>query len=663
MRVWPCWTWPDYLAVQCLHSIFLLALVITTPVSLVLNQSIPGLPYKVDDSLAGMASESSLPRDSGYASSLRTYDAASSSCGQVFIGQSGGPSAYALISLVNNQSIATPTPFQQEVTVNSTCYASYEALNLQNIDFTYSNGTTILPSWLESGNSNTVTNTIYWLKLVNGIPSKSVLTLRMNFYSQSKIIMDGSNTGEKPTLSTPYGQYDNGASVFNFYDNFAGTQIDTNKWTVGLSNTNATYASVKVNNGVNITVTNGQPEWAGLVSRVGFRAPQDDFEASVSTFSGCFVYYTDCVSHGFGIGEGNASNLSSPTYFLSSFYDRSNPCGPNYNCPTFTYYGFQTGSVETGMGGPQFSTRLGIGINGITWLNSTAIAAKLGGCDPYCMINETQFFGAAPPSANTVYLVLGIPTIGLISGAGRSTGIVDWVSVRAFPPKGIMPSVAPVVIPIGGSGLVVIPNTVFAMPENGNTWSYSSPPICPQVMAACEITTVTIIPSSNFQLSNGQGFQGIISTAGYTSESCNSVSSTLLNAGCFDAYVASSVNAFVQGNLNIVAEWKQESIPCKLYHLYELIDLLHPGSPPAGVVDIAPSTPDGNFCKTTFTVPASDLTGTAFAVISIPSQTSASVIPGGLLGVSTFLILGTVAMLTRIFLTTKPRRRVILKGL
>jgi hypothetical protein len=37
-------------------------------------------------------------------------------------------------------------------------------------------------------------------------------------------------TGEAPQLSSTYAQYDNGANVFEFYDDFAGTVLDTNKW-------------------------------------------------------------------------------------------------------------------------------------------------------------------------------------------------------------------------------------------------------------------------------------------------------------------------------------------------------------------------------------------------------------------------------------------------
>ncbi|MCL4399048.1 hypothetical protein M1293_00850 [Candidatus Parvarchaeota archaeon] len=54
------------------------------------------------------------------------------------------------ITFTNYQGTSTPSPFQQMVTVNSSHFSKYEANNLDNVFFFYSNGT-IVPSWLESG--------------------------------------------------------------------------------------------------------------------------------------------------------------------------------------------------------------------------------------------------------------------------------------------------------------------------------------------------------------------------------------------------------------------------------------------------------------------------------------------------------------------------------
>ena len=130
---------------------------------------------------------------------------------------------YVPITLANSQSTGVPNPFQQMITVNSLSYQAYEASNLQNIEFFYANGT-IVPSWLESGNSNTDTNTIYWLKVPgNFLPASSSNTLYMGFVSTSTNLFSNTITGEAPPLSSPYGEYDDGQNVFNIYGYFNNT--------------------------------------------------------------------------------------------------------------------------------------------------------------------------------------------------------------------------------------------------------------------------------------------------------------------------------------------------------------------------------------------------------------------------------------------------------
>jgi hypothetical protein len=130
----------------------------------------------------------------------------------------GQPVAYVPINITNTQSIATPSPIQVMIIVNSAEYATYEAADLSNVAFTYSN-TTLIPSWLESGNSNSSTTTVYWLK-VDGIPAKSSVTVNMSFYPVTDNVLNNVSTGEAPLLSPTYGEYDDGANVFIVYADF-----------------------------------------------------------------------------------------------------------------------------------------------------------------------------------------------------------------------------------------------------------------------------------------------------------------------------------------------------------------------------------------------------------------------------------------------------------
>jgi hypothetical protein len=124
------------------------------------------------------------------------------------------------------------------VQVNSDTYSTSESSNLQNVEFFDSNGN-LITSWLESGNSNTATQTVYWLKLTSGIPAASSLTIYMGFASQSTNLLNTQTTGEAPQLSSTYGQYDNGAAEFNYYQAWGGLSQLPNSW----SSTGAAVAS------------------------------------------------------------------------------------------------------------------------------------------------------------------------------------------------------------------------------------------------------------------------------------------------------------------------------------------------------------------------------------------------------------------------------------
>ncbi len=150
------------------------------------------------------------------------------------------------ITITNSQSSATPNPFEQKVTINPSTYQSSLKSDLGNIRF-YSDSAcsiTQLNAWLESCTPSctpTATSANAWVKLTSSIPaSGGTLKIYMSFLSTSTPF-DGNFWGEAPTLSGSYGQYDNGANVFKFYDNFAGTSLSS-KWTTVSSTGAATLA-------------------------------------------------------------------------------------------------------------------------------------------------------------------------------------------------------------------------------------------------------------------------------------------------------------------------------------------------------------------------------------------------------------------------------------
>ncbi|MGC8585882.1 MAG: DUF2341 domain-containing protein, partial [Thermoplasmata archaeon] len=117
----------------------------------------------------------------------------------------------------NTQSVATG-PFQQMVKIPISAFSNYIYDNntTANFEFYYANNT-IIPAWIESVNATTI---VVWLKLYS-IPASSSLKIYLGFVSKSTNLLSSTGTtgiGEAPQLSKTYAEYDNGVSVFNFYD-------------------------------------------------------------------------------------------------------------------------------------------------------------------------------------------------------------------------------------------------------------------------------------------------------------------------------------------------------------------------------------------------------------------------------------------------------------
>ena len=286
------------------------------------------------------------------------------------------------ITLTNTQSAATPIPFQQMITMNSAAYASYEAPNLQNVEFYNSNGA-VIPSWLESGNSNTSTNTIYWLKLVNGIPANSSVTVNMGFASPSTNLLSTQTTGEAPQLSSTYGEYDNGDNIFQVYYNFEG--IGT------LSGLTLSNGTMSFNDGVFLT-----PPITGytyLQTASKYRIPLIIESFGKANSSNCYpgVEYNSSGDQFYGVGN-NAQYyiLSPPDTIHGSF---------NYG----TYYVF----------GMAVTPSLIVGYS-----NYIQIATQ----------------SASPAASGGVGLAFG-------TYPGQDYSFFYWMRTRAYPPNGIMPGV------------------------------------------------------------------------------------------------------------------------------------------------------------------------------------------------------------------------------
>jgi PGF-pre-PGF domain-containing protein len=318
---------------------------------------------------------------------------------------------YVPIDVCNLQSSNTPSPFQQMLAVNSVSYNSYEAANLDNVEFFYSNGT-IIPSWLEGNTANQLqtsnlnldTNTTYWLYIKNSIAANAIIPVYMGFAATSTNLLNGNTVGEAPQLSPTYAQYDNGNTIFTFYDNFSGNTIKT-KWTTAA----AAGSSVTVDNGITLSTTSSDTGVAIFSPLINYPAVSDALMLSYSVNGG---------GPQSGIFEGLSQSLTSY----------------NPKAPSESYDSWLSGtSADLSVVGSTGFTTVAAGnfpalpaVLGISW-NSTG--------------NEQGSFGSNTViGTDSTYSVANYYT-GLMSDAGTygATGSYQWFMTRAYPPHGVMP--------------------------------------------------------------------------------------------------------------------------------------------------------------------------------------------------------------------------------
>jgi hypothetical protein len=308
------------------------------------------------------------------------------------------------ITLTNSATTATPRPFQQMVAVNSLAYSSYEASNLQNVEFFYSTGT-LIPSWLESGNSNTATKTIYWLKLSNSIPAGSSLTVYMGFAPPTKNKFDGKNVGEAPELSPQYGQYDNGKVVFQFYDNFAAGSSNS-AWSI----TGASSWFVR-NNGLSLFIN--PTDYYATTQTFG---PGTAFDSFITQFQDTDnVGYINTGQPAFVSTNGWAGTLIRSAC-IDIYPDQQNGTGDANACGS-SYGRFYSGIASV------------VGIYSVDVISPTSSVQS---------INYSQ--GSTSQPINT-YSPSYPASVGFMAGNGYVGFKAQWVRVRAAPPNGSMPVV------------------------------------------------------------------------------------------------------------------------------------------------------------------------------------------------------------------------------
>lgn len=318
-----------------------------------------------------------------------------------------GVTDYVPIALWNNQSRATPSPFQQEITVNSSYYAGYERANLQNVEFFRADGA-VIPSWLESGAARNATDSIYWLNLSKGIGANSILRIYLGFRAHGSA-MNGITVGEAPEL-TPhsYGSLDSGANVFPGYSGFASTStpILVSKLSYPASGTTVTFGQ-----GLNVNTSCTAAPCPGVM--VSFHLPKAksyifDVDEAQENTGGTGWYSNEWAAAtylgvrlgGEGYWSGHATSSPSPGQSaVFGFVERFNASNFLRACTYWYNASFSTAANQSG-----------------DWSNFYA----------------TNVCGKGMGHIGRLYVE---------SGSGFTFNVTfDWTRYRAFPPNGVMPA-------------------------------------------------------------------------------------------------------------------------------------------------------------------------------------------------------------------------------
>ncbi len=318
---------------------------------------------------------------------------------------SGNKAIYTVpIELTNSQTSATGGDFQQMLTVNSLAYQNYITPGWTNVEFTTGPQATgaVLQAWVESNATNTAKNTIVWVNVSGGIQASSSIVIYMNIMANPVMSAQGP-TGEAPQLSLIYGQNDNGAGVFNFYDDFAGSSLNPRWSSVG---------SFSVNNGLTLTLGEGEyaaiaPNAAGMILesnyKVGVVSTDTDYEIGLG-FGGVTSGFQTSGYSGYNFGSAS-DNVQGELKYLGGQNVVSSSTTPT---PTsgITYKStFQwAGSTQTG-----------------TLTTPTNVYSSSGSDSTYTLGQVT-----------TIYLMQ--------YGIGSPSTTTYWIRARAYPPNGVMPT-------------------------------------------------------------------------------------------------------------------------------------------------------------------------------------------------------------------------------
>jgi hypothetical protein len=292
---------------------------------------------------------------------------------------------------------------------------------------------------------------VYWLK-VDSIPAISSVTVFMDFYPITDNVLNSTTTGEAPTLSPQYGEYDNGLDVFVIYGDFTNSfdGWQAYEW-------NGNFVPLASPNGAELLNGYGG-EGTYLTPPVELPPIPIEVEEgwdynggadthAISVFGMSPFGTSAAVNYGTYMNAGRGLILNNSIAVTFDYYEGYTVLGQSITDSVV--------STSSFTGGGSFNVISFLTVNG-SWA-SAGYAIQDVGLDSFgSALVPTVASGQVPnPFNNRALIISGW------DGGSASVQYVRWVIARALPPNGVAPSVTVTAVPEFPS-IIILPLFMMA---------------------------------------------------------------------------------------------------------------------------------------------------------------------------------------------------------
>ncbi len=277
------------------------------------------------------------------------------------------------IKLTNVTDKLSNNQYFYSLIINSSMFKKFELQNLTNVEFSYQNSSTLIGSYLFSGNNYADYKTIYFLKLEINATFNNCINL--DFVKTP--VIDGIYIGANPSLKGINKNWDNGELLFpiyksayksskpGFYEISSNSSVSLNKGihfsSKGIGSAYSGYISQI--NFENSTIIS-QISFSNLTSNLDFKFVITPWTSNnslpffgFSMNSGISNFFVDNLSHSLNLSNRNFSvffNINSGNYTLTIYENRGSSLIPVYNysrnimldskviAPAFQYFVYNT---------------------------------------------------------------------------------------------------------------------------------------------------------------------------------------------------------------------------------------------------------------------------------------------------------------------------------